>query len=101
MVEDEHLVAEHSEAVEVIRTLMMGDGDDRRLEMGHMRLEGDGDFVAKATLDAGADGAEEPCGGGRCREADSSDADEASLVLEHALAEQLKPQRQQGIWEDR
>jgi hypothetical protein len=65
VIEDEHLIAQHREAVEVVGALVVRDGRDRRLEPGDVRFERDGDPVAEAPLHPGADGLEEPRAGDR------------------------------------
>ena len=69
VVEHEDLVAQHGQAVEVFRPLLVGDRRHRGLEARHVGLEGDRDLVAKAALHPGADGAHKPGRGGRNAEA--------------------------------
>jgi len=65
VIEDEHLIAQHPEPIEILRSLVMRDGADRCLEPGDMRLERDRDPVAKKPFHARAYGSQEP--GGGCR----------------------------------
>ncbi len=60
VIEHEHLVAQHREAIEIVGALVVRDGRDRGLEPGDVRFERDGDLVAEAPLHAGADRPEEP-----------------------------------------
>ena len=52
VVEREHLVAQHREAVEVLGSLLVLDRRDRRLQPRDVRLERDADPVAEAALHA-------------------------------------------------
>ena len=75
VVQHEHLVAQHGQAVEILRTLLVGHRHHRGLQPGHMRLERDGHLVAEAALHPGADGAQKPGRGGRHPEANGRDFD--------------------------
>ena len=77
--------------------LLVRDSRHRRLQPRHVRLQSDGDSVAKTSLNAGANRAQEPCPGGRHAQGDRGDADQTSIMLEHAIAEQLEPQCQQRV----
>jgi len=55
MIEHEYLVAQHGQPVQMLRTFMMRDGDQRCLKARHVRFERDGDFVSEAPLNTGAD----------------------------------------------
>ena len=101
VIEHEHLIAQHRQAVEVLGTLVMGDAGDRRLQARDVRFERDRDPVAEAPLHSGAHRAEEPRRRGRCAEPDGRGANEARPVLEHALAEQHEPPREQRIGQRR
>ena len=101
VVEHEHLVAEHGEPIEIVGALVVRDGRDRRLEPGDVRFERDRHLVAEAPLHAGADRAEEPGRGGGHAESDGAAAHQTGPVLEHALAEQHQPQREQRIGQRR
>ena len=101
MIEHEHLIAQHRQPVEVLRALVVRDGRDRRLEPGDVRFERDRDLVAEAPLHARADRAQEPRRRGRHAEADGRRAHEAGPVLEHALAEQHEPEREQRVGQRR
>jgi len=70
VIEHEHLVAQHREAVEVVRPLVVRDRGDRRLQPGDVRLERDRHAVAEAALHAGAHGTQEPRRGGGGGEAE-------------------------------
>ena len=86
------------EPVEVLGPLLVGDRRDRRLEPGDVRLERDRDLVAEAALHARADRAQEP--GGRRRHAERRSAairTRRRSPLEHAVAEQLEPEREQRV----
>ena len=73
VVEHEHLVAQHGQAIEVFGTLLVGHGDDRGLQPGHVRLKRNGDPIAEAALHPGADGAQKPGGRGGYAEAHGRD----------------------------
>ena len=97
VVEHEHLVAQHGEPVEILGALLMRDRRDRRLQSRDVRFERDRHLVAEAALHARADGAQKPGRGGRHAEANRRALHHAGSVLEHALAEQHQPQREQRI----
>ncbi len=97
VVEHEDLIAEHREAVEIIRPLVMGDGPHGCLQAGDVRFERDGDLVAKAPLYPGADRAQEPGRGGRDPQSDGRRADEAGPPGSHALSQQHQPHREQRV----
>ena len=97
VVEHEHLIAQHRQAIEIVGPLLMRDGRDRRLQPGDVRFERDRHLVAEAALHARADGAQKPRRGGRHAEADRRAAHQCRPVLEHALAEQHEPQREQRV----
>ena len=60
VVQHEHLVAQHGEAIEVVRAFLVGNGGHRGLQARDVGFEGNGHPVAEAALHAGADGAQEP-----------------------------------------
>ena len=60
MIEHEDLIAQHGEAIEVLRPLLMRDGRNGRLEPRDVRLERDRHLVAKAARDSRADDAQKP-----------------------------------------
>ena len=64
VVQHEHLMAQHRQAIEVVGTLLMRDGRDRCQQRRDMGLERDRDLVAEPALNARAHGDEEPCCGG-------------------------------------
>ena len=101
MIEHEHLIAQHGEPVEVIGTLVMGDGHQRCLQTGDVRFERDGDLVAEAPLHPGADRAEEPRCRGRNAETDCRLAHQTRSVREQALTQQLEPKGQQRVGQHR
>ena len=86
VVEHEDLIAQHRQAVEILRAFLMSDGGDGCLQSGDVRLERDGDLVAEAPLHARADGAEKPGGGCGHAEADGRALHQAGPVLQDALA---------------
>ena len=88
VVEHEHLVAQHGQAIEILGTLVVGDRRHRRLQPRHVRLERDGHLVAEAPLHAGADRAQKPGGGRRHAKADRRPLDPPRPVLQHAFAQQ-------------
>jgi hypothetical protein len=97
VVQDEYLVAQHRQAVEIFRTLVVRDRFHRCLQPGHMGFKRDGHLVAEAALHPGAEGAQKPgCRGGDT-EADGRDLDPGDAVLEHAFTQQPQPQGEQGI----
>ena len=97
VVEHEHLVAEHRQPIEILRPLLVRDRRDRCLQLRDVRLERDRHPVAEAALHARADGAEKPRRRRRHAEADRRALHQPGPVLEHALAEQHQPQREQRI----
>ena len=97
VIEHEHLIAQHREAVEKLGALMMSDGPDRRLETGHVGFERDRHLVAEAPLHTRADDAQEPRRRGRHGEADRRAEHERPPVLQQAPAEQHEPERDQRV----
>ena len=71
--------------------------DDRRLQLGHVRLEGDGDLVPEAALQARRHGAQEPGGHRRDGQADGGEPHAVGVALDHAVAEQGEPQREERV----
>ena len=63
VVQHEHLIAQHGQAVEILGALHVLDGSDGCLQLRHVGLQGNRDLVAKPPLHARADRAEKP----RCR----------------------------------
>ena len=88
VVQHEHLVAQHGQAIEVLGPLMVGHRDHRGLQPGHMRLKRDGHLVAESALYAGADGAQKPGRRRRHAQAYSRDLDPGDAMLQHAFAQQ-------------
>src|SRR5215469_4402593 len=86
VVEDEHLIAQHGQAVEILGALVMLDRSDRCLQFGHVGLEGDRYLVAKASLHARAHRAEKPCCRCRHRKPNGRSQHEPGAVLQYALA---------------
>ncbi len=60
VVEHEQLIPKHRQPVEILWTLVMGEGDYGRLKTRDVRFERDRDLVSKTSLHAGADRPEEP-----------------------------------------
>ena len=101
VVEHEHLVAQHRQPVQVLGALVVLDGRDRRLKPGHVRFERDGQAVAKPALGAIAHDPQEP-GRGRGRpEADRRGQHEPAVVRQHAVGQQLEPERQERVGQGR
>jgi hypothetical protein len=65
VVEHEHLIAQHGQPIEILRTLLMRDRRDRSLQLRDVRFERDGHLIAEAALHARADRAQKPRPGGR------------------------------------
>ena len=65
VIEHEDLVAQHRQAIEIVRTLVVRDRRDRRLQPRDVRFERDRHLVAEAALHARADDAQEPGRGRR------------------------------------
>ncbi len=97
VVEHEHLLAQHRQAVQPLGPLLVGDGRHRRLEPGHVRLQGDRDPVAEAALDPRVDRPQDPGGRRRQPQADRGHQQQPPVALQHPLAEQGQPQGQQGV----
>ena len=89
------------EPIEVIRSLVVGDGRHRCLQTGHVRFERDRHLVAEAALYPRADRAQEPRGGGRHAEANGRDPRQPGRALDDGLAEQHEPEREQRIRQGR
>ena len=64
VIEDKDLVAQHGQAVQIIRPLLVSDSDERCLQLGNVSFERDGNLVTKTPLHPGAHHAEEPGRGG-------------------------------------
>ena len=92
MIEHEHLIAQHREAIEIVGPLVMRDRRDRGLQARDVRFERDRHAIAEPPLHAGADDAEEPGGGGGHADADRGGLDERGPLFDHALTEQHQPQ---------
>ena len=97
MVEHEDLIVQHGEPIEVVGPLLVGDGRHGGLQPGDVRFQRDGDFVAKASLHAGAHRAEKPGGRRRQSEQRGGRVDESIAVIEQALAQQLEPQCEERV----
>ena len=97
VVEREHLIAQHREAVEILGPLVMLDGRDRRLQGRDVGFERDGDLVAEPALHAGEHDAQEPRGRGRRRQSERGDDDAAAVVIVEPVGEELEPQRDQRV----
>ncbi len=97
VVQHKHLVAQHGQAIEVLRALLVGHRRHRGLQPGDMRLERDGHLVAEAALHPGADRAQKPGRGGRHAEANGRDLNPERPMLKNTFAQQPQPQRQQRI----
>jgi hypothetical protein len=69
--------------------------------VANVRLERERHFVAKAPLHAGADRAQEPRRRGRQSKTDGGGEHEDAAALEHTVAEQHQPQRQERVGERR
>ena len=98
VVEHEDLVAEHRQPVEQLRSLLVGDGRDGGLQVGDVRLEGDGDLVAEATLQR----ASTPCAGTTSRPPRRPDPRAAmphalGIALDHTVAEEGEPEREERV----
>ncbi len=101
MIEHEHLVAQHREAIEIVGALLVRDRHERRLQACDVRLEHDRDPVAEPPLHARADDAQEPGGGSRRAESDRRPEHEILPVVDDAVAEQQQPERDQRIGQRR
>ena len=97
VIQHEHLIAQHREAIEIVAALLVRDGGNRCQQRRDVRLERDGHLVAEAALHAGADDLEEPGRGGRNAERKHGESNPAPVTLQRALAEQLEPEREQCI----
>ena len=97
VVEDEHLIPEHREPVEIVRTLLVRNCRHGRLELRHVRLERDRHPVAEPPLEPRAHGAQEP----RRRRGDSQrecrDTQQADVPLQQSFADQFEPECEQSI----
>ena len=97
VVEGERLVAQHGEAVEVLRPLLVLDRRHRRLEVGDVRLDGDRQAIAEPALQPLVEDVDVPGERRRDGEADGRDDDRRRVAVEDAVGEQLEPQRQQRV----
>ena len=102
VVEQEHLIAQELQPIEVLGPLVVLDARDRRLQAGDVRFELDRGPVAEAHLDAVADRAQEPAGRGRRGEPDAAaHATSAVRLGEHAVGEELQPERAERVGQPR
>ena len=99
VVEHEHLVAQHAQAIEVVGAFLVLECGGRCLKVRDVRLEGDGDAVAEAALRAIADHTEKPRRGGRDAEPERRRQHQPAPAAVHAVGEQLQPDRQQRVGE--
>ena len=97
VIEHEHLVAQHGEAIEVLRHFLMRDRPDRRLEFRDVRLERDRHLVAEAALHARRDDAEKPGRRGRHAERNGRESHHARIAIHHAVGNELEPEREQRV----
>jgi hypothetical protein len=97
VVEHEHLVAQHGDAVEQLGPLLMGDRRHRRLEPGHVPFQGDRHLVPEPPLHPGADRAQEPGRHGRAGEAERGDQQRCAVAMQHRGAEQREPDRDERV----
>jgi hypothetical protein len=97
VIEHEHLVAEHRQAIEILGTLLVRDGRHRCLQVRHVRFERDGHPIPKRALDARADRAQHPGGGCRHSKAHRGGLHETGAMLEHPFAEQHQPQGEKRV----
>ena len=97
VVEHEGLVAEDREPVEVLGSLVVGDGRDRCLQVGDVGLERDRDLVAEAALHPGRHDAQEPREGDAGTEADGRHGDHGRVLVDDALGQHGEEHRQQGV----
>ena len=97
VVKHEHLIAQHGQPVEILRPFLMRDRRDRGLQLGHVGLERDGHFVAKAALHARTHRSQKPRRSGGHAKADGRALHHVGAVLKNAFAEEHEPQRQKRI----
>jgi hypothetical protein len=91
MVEHEYLVAQHGQAIEILRALVVRNALDRRLQPRDMAFERDRHLVPKAALHARAHRAQKPGGGRRHTEPDRRALDQPAAMGEHSFAQQHQP----------
>ncbi len=101
VVKHEHLIAEHGQAIEILRAFLMRNGGDGGLQLRDVRLQRDGHSVAEAALHARADGAEKPRRGGRDTQPNRRAFHHAGSVFQNAFAEQHQPQGKERIGQRR
>ncbi len=97
VVKHEHLIAEHGQAIEILRAFLVRDGRDRCLQLRDVGLERDGHLVAETALHAGANGAKKPRRSGRHAEPNRRGLHHPGSMLEDAFAEEHQPQREERI----
>jgi hypothetical protein len=97
VVQHKDLIAQHRQPIQVVGTLLMGDGGHRCLKPGDVRLERNRDLVAEPTLDARAHGPQKPRGRPRHAEADGRDDEQRRAMVDDAFAKQHEPQRDEGV----
>ena len=97
VIENEHLIAEHRQAIQILRALLMRDCRDGSLQTGDMRLQCNGHLVAETALHPRAEGAQKP----GCRRGDG-EAERCAFqqhgpMFQDAFTEQHQPERQERI----
>ena len=102
VVEREDLVAQHRQPVEVLGPLVVLDGGDRRLQPATCASSAMVDPVAEPALHAVPTDLQEPGRRRRTRRGRARPAhDRGPVVVEHAVGEQLQPQREQRVGQRR
>ena len=99
VVEHEHLVAQHAEAIEVFGPFLVLERRSRCLKPRHVRFERDGDAIAEAPLRAIADHPQKPGRGGRYAEPDRRRQHQPAPAAVHAVRQQLQPDGEQRVGE--
>ncbi len=87
MVENEHLIAQHGQAIQVVGTLVMRDRGNGGLKPRDVRFQSDLDLISKPSLHADAHGAQEPRRRGRYTESYGGYDGQAPVSVEHSFAE--------------
>ena len=97
VVQHEHLIAQHGEAVEVVAPLLQFQTGDRGLQGGHVGLQSDRHPVAEAAGQPVVDDPEQPAEGRRRGHRPEHRENHRSVAVGQPVGQQLEPEREQRI----
>jgi hypothetical protein len=92
VVEREHLVAQHRQAVEIVMAFVVFDGGDAGLQARDVGLQRNRNPIAEPTLESIEHDAQEPRQRRADTETDCSNEDPGPVVFEQSGGEQREPQ---------